>query len=119
MANIKDTLSAAMQIQGAAGVALMDLKTGMTLGIAGEVPDLDVEAATNADILKAKTRGLMALGSRDSVEDVVFTLGQRYQVIRLVGGHQHLMLYLSLRRAATNLALARHRLSVIEEDLVV
>jgi hypothetical protein len=119
MANIKDSLKAVMEIDGAAGAALIDLKNGMSLGLAGDMPNLDIEAAVNADILKASVKALQTLGKRDSVEDIVISLGQRYQIIRVVGGQQHLMFYLSLHRTVANLALARLRLAAIEQDLVV
>jgi hypothetical protein len=119
MANIKDSLDTAMQIEGAAGVALVDLKSGMALGLAGDSPNLDVEAAANADILKAKFKVLTTLGRKDSVEDILITLGTRYHLLRVVGGAQGLMLYLNLHRAQSNLALARHKLTQIESELVV
>lgn len=119
MANIKDSLDTAMEIDGAVGVALVDLKSGMSLGLAGDSPNLDVEAAANADILKAKFKVLSTLGRKDSVEDILITLGTRYHLLRVVGGSQGLMLYLNLHRAQANLALARHKLAQIEADLVV
>lgn len=119
MAGIKESLETAMKIDGAAGVALVDLGSGMSLGLAGDSPNLDVEAAANADILKAKFRVLQTLGRKDTVEDILITLGQRYHLLRSVGGSQGLMIYLNLHRAQANLALARHKLTQIERELVV
>ena len=119
MANIKTCLDDAMGLDGASGVVLMDLKTGQTLGMAGDQPDLDIEAASNADLLKAKLRVLTALDQTDTVEDIVITQGQRYQLIRCIGGAQGLMLYLNLRRSQTDLGSVRVKLSQIESDLVL
>jgi len=119
MANIKDSLEAALNIDGAQGVALVDLKSGMALGLAGDAPNLDIEAAGNTEIVRAKFKVLQSLGRKDSIEDVLITLGSRYHLLRIVGGAAGLMLYLNLNRADANLALARHKLAQIEGDLVV
>ena len=119
MANIKDSLEAALKIDGAQGVALVDLKSGMALGLAGDAPNLDIEAAGNTEIVRAKFKVLQSLGRKDSIEDVLITLGSRYHLLRIVGGSSGLMLYLNLNRADANLALARHKLAQIEGDLVV
>ncbi len=119
MANIKDSLEAALNIDGAQGVALVDLKSGMALGLAGHAPDLEIEAAGNTEIVRAKFKVLQSLGRKDSIEDILITLGSRYHLLRIVGGSSGLMLYLNLNRADANLALARHKLAQIEGDLVV
>jgi hypothetical protein len=119
MANIKACLDETMDLEGTDGVVLMDLKTGRTLGMAGNRPNLDIEAATNADLLKAKLKVLHVLDQTDTVEDMVITLGQNYHLIRCIGGAQGLMLYLNLRRAQTDLTAIRSRLSQIESELVL
>lgn len=122
--DIETALKEAMAIEGAAGVALVDWESGMTLGTlgGGKYLDLDLAAAGNTEVIKAKVRTLESLRLSDSVEDILITLSTQYHLIRLVknaNGVQGLFLYLVLDRSKSNLALARHHLKRIEGELVV
>jgi hypothetical protein len=123
--NIETALKEAMSIDGAAGVALVDYESGMSLGSSGggDWLDLDVAAAGNTEVVRAKMRVMSALALNDSIEDILITLGRQYHLIRLLGdgktGSMTLFLYLVLDRERSNLALARHHLRRIEGDLVV
>ncbi|GIJ46089.1 hypothetical protein Val02_29750 [Virgisporangium aliadipatigenens] len=114
-------LKDAMQIDGSLGVALVDVTSGMALGIAGGGKDLDlaIAAAGNTDVIRAKQRTMEMLNLREAVEDILVTLGSQYHLIRPLTGRnrQNLFLYLALNRSRANLALARHQLRQIEENL--
>jgi hypothetical protein len=117
-------LKEAMAIEGALGVALVDWESGMTLGTLGgdKHLDLDLAAAGNTEVIRAKMRTLESLRLNDSIEDILITLGTHYHLIRLLksGNTTHsLFLYLVLDRSKANLALARHYLKKIEAELVV
>jgi hypothetical protein len=121
--NIETGLKDAMTIDGALGVALVDCDSGMTLGSLGGGKQLDMEvaAAGETEVVRAKLRSLASLGSEDAVEDVLITLGKQYHVIRLLkssNSEQGLFLYLVLDRSRSNLAMARHSLKRIESELV-
>jgi hypothetical protein len=121
--NIETALKEAMAIEGALGVALVDWESGMTLGTlgGGKYLDLDLAAAGNTEVIKAKVRTLESLRLKDSVEDILITLGTQYHIIRLLkntSGHG-LFLYLVLDRSKANLALARHHLKTIESELAI
>lgn len=123
--NIETALKEAMSIDGAVGVALVDYESGMTLGTlgGGEWMNLDVAAAGNTEVVRAKMRVMDALALGDRIEDILITLGRQYHLIRLVGDGNKagsmLFLYLVLERDRANLALARHHLKRIEGDLTV
>ncbi|MFF7334014.1 hypothetical protein ACIQU5_08130 [Streptomyces sp. NPDC090306] len=120
--NIESGLKDAMAIEGAVGVALVDYESGMSLGTLGGGPgfDLEVAAAGNTEVVRAKARTLAALGMEDTVEDILITLGHQYHLIRpLTSSSGSLFLYLALDRARANLALARHGLKRIESTLEV
>ena len=56
------------------------------------------------------------------IEDILITLGKQYHLIRLLKNsrdEQGLFMYLVLERQKANLALARHNLERIENDLSV
>lgn len=123
--NIETALKDAMTIDGAVGVALVDYESGMSLGTlgGGEWLDLDVAAAGNTEVVRAKMRVMSALALNDGIEDILITLGRQYHLIRLIGDGRSagsaLFLYLVLDRERSNLALARHHLKRIEGDLAV
>jgi hypothetical protein len=124
--NIETALKEALNIDGAVGAALVDFESGMSLGTlgGGEWLDLDVAAAGNTEVVRAKMRVMSDLALDDVIEDVLITLGRQYHLIRLIndpgrGGGPTLFLYLVLDRGRANLALARHHLKRIEGDLTV
>ena len=84
--NIETALKEAMAIEGASGVALVDWDSGMALGTlgGGKYLDLELAAAGNTEVIRAKMRTLEALHLNDSVEDILITLGTQYHLIRLM-----------------------------------
>ncbi len=122
MMNIDTALKEAMSIAGAVGVALVDYKSGMSLGTSGggEWLDLDVAAAGNTEVVRSKLRVMSSLALNDTIEDILITLHRQYHLIRLMNSSRNsLFLYLVLDRERANLALARHYLKRIEADLQV
>jgi hypothetical protein len=122
--NIETALKEAMALEGAVGVALVDWESGMTLGAlgGGKYLDLDLAAAGNTEVVRAKMRTAESLRLDDTIEDILITLGKQYHLIRLVKnaqGTQGLFMYLVLDRPKSNLALARHHLKRIESELEV
>ena len=121
MPDMDVALKDAMQIDGAIGVALVDRGSGMALGIAGGGRDFDlgVASAANTEVIRAKLRTMEMLGLREGIEDILVTLESQYHLIRPLTGRsgQGLFLYLALMKDRANLALARHRLKRIEENL--
>jgi hypothetical protein len=121
--DIETALKEAMQIDGALGVALVDFDSGMSLGSmgGGRYLDLDVAAAGNTEVVRAKIRAMATLDLGDEIEDILTTLGRQYHLIRLLSneGSKSLFLYLVLDRNRANLALARHHLKRIDTQLTV
>ncbi|MBB0245809.1 hypothetical protein [Streptomyces alkaliphilus] len=124
MANADAALKEAMtSIEGTIGVALVDYTSGMALGVVGggKELDLNVAAAANTDVVRAKLRAMELLSLGDEIEDILITLGSQYHLIRLMRGRgsQGLFLYLALDKKRANLAMARHQLKRIESELEV
>jgi hypothetical protein len=121
VANLDSALKDAMTIDGAIGVALVDYTSGMTLGVAGGTPEIDltVAAAGNTDVVRAKLRTIEMLKLNDEIEDMLITLGGQYHIIRPLASRtgKGLFLYLMLSKTRSNLALARHQLRSIEGQL--
>lgn len=120
MANAKDTLPRLMEIDGCIGCCIVDSNSGMMLGAAGGGPiSLEVAAAGNTEVVRSKRKTMKALGMNDQIEDMLITLGRQYHLIRPLASNDALFIYLVLDKQKSNLAMARHQLTVIERDLVV
>jgi hypothetical protein len=122
--NMETALKECMAIDGAVGVCIVDWESGMSLGAlgGGKYLDLDVAAAGNTEVIRAKMRTMESLRLDDTIEDILITLNKQYHLIRLLKSSrndQGLFLYLVLERSKANLALARHNLKRIENDLTV
>ncbi|MGI5169647.1 hypothetical protein ACQEU3_35380 [Spirillospora sp. CA-253888] len=123
MTNIDLVLKDMMTIDGAVGAALVDYNSGMALGMLGSSKSLDLQvaAAGNTEVVRAKMRTMEQLNIKDDIEDILITLTGQYHIIRPVSGRKGkgLFLYLALDRGRANLALARHQLKGIEEIVEV
>jgi hypothetical protein len=119
--NVKQTLEAAMQIEGAIGVALVDHQSGMTLGMSGggSVMNMEVAAAANTNVVRSKLKALQSLGLKDKIEDILITLSTQYHLIRIMEKHPNFFIYIALNREQANLAMARHRLTDMERALLM
>jgi hypothetical protein len=122
--NVDVALKEAMNIEGAVGVALVDWETGLSLGTlgGGKVIDLNLAAAGNTDVIRAKMRTIESLRLNDEIVDILITLEKQYHLIRLLKNQRNgtgLFLYLVLDKSRSNLALARHHLSRIEGEITV
>ncbi|MCB1640963.1 MAG: roadblock/LC7 domain-containing protein [Xanthomonadales bacterium] len=105
-------------IDGFLGAALVDLDSGMALAkVGGGSIDMDVAAAGNAEVVKAKRRAAAALDLKDSIEDILITLGRQMHLVRPLERNDNLFLYLALDRGKANLAMARHELKSFEKSL--
>ncbi|MER6625819.1 MULTISPECIES: hypothetical protein [unclassified Streptomyces] len=118
--SLKDIMTA---VEGSLGAAVVDYSSGMALGTLGGGKDLDltVAAAGNTDVIRAKLRTMELLGLTGQIEDILITLESQYHVIRPVSGRNGngLFLYLVLDKSRSNLAMARHQLKRVEEQLEV
>ncbi|MEU5634616.1 hypothetical protein ACH47C_30860 [Streptomyces rishiriensis] len=124
MANVEISMKETMTaVEGALGVAVVDYTSGMALGTLGGGKDLDlnVAAAGNTDVIRAKVRTMEHLGLKGEIEDILITLATQYHLIRLLKGRtgSGLFIYLVLDRGRSNLAMARHQLKRIESELEV
>ncbi|MDH4390743.1 MAG: hypothetical protein QE285_04885 [Aquabacterium sp.] len=117
--NLKQSMEQAMAIEGAVAVALVDHRSGMCLAEAGGGMNMEVAAAGNSEVVRAKLRTIEMLGLRNSIEDILITLQHQYHLIRLIPLNSGLFLYLALDRQRGNLALARYKLTEIERNLQI
>ncbi|MFF0017225.1 hypothetical protein [Streptomyces sp. NPDC005374] len=127
MQGIDECLLEAMRLPGARGAALVDWTSGLALGVVGESPGGDQEAAAAeaaelarlAAEQRAFASGSSATGAGAAgdepdppVEDLILSNRDSYHVLRFVptSFDSSVFLHLWLARAEGNLALARIRL---------
>ncbi len=122
MPDMSKSLASAMQVSGAIAIAVVDLESGMSLGQAGGGNlDMEVAAAGNTEVVRAKMRVMAQLGLNTEIEDILITLGSQYHIIRPVKGKggAGLFLYFALDRVQANLAMARRQLAEIEKGFTL
>ena len=121
MANAKASMDRLMEADGAIGCCIVDSNSGMVLAQAGGGAGLNLEvaAAGNTEVVRSKLKTMKALDLKDSIEDILITLGKQYHLIRLVTSSEALFIYLVLDKVKANLAMARHILSDTEKSLTI
>ena len=107
MADVTATLESLLKTDGATSAALVDSSSGMLLGRAGSGVDLDVAAAGNTEVVRAKLKTIKALGLSEQIDDILITLTSQYHIIRPLTSTPEVFLYLVLDSARGNLAMAR------------
>ncbi|MFJ6657962.1 hypothetical protein ACIQNG_16585 [Streptomyces sp. NPDC091377] len=144
MPGIDECLLETMRLPGARGAALVDWTSGLALGVVGEFPGGDAEAAAaEAAELARPAMELKVFAPEDGsgtpaadggaadggaggagglpVEDLIVTTRDGYHVLRFLptGFDSTVFLHVWLGRAEGNLALARIRLGEMAGRLVL
>jgi hypothetical protein len=101
----------AAEMPGYMAASLVDLESGMTLGLKSVRPDFDLAAASayNSEMVKQKLKIMKALNLRTTLEDMLITLGDQIHVIKIVGSGT--FVYLCVDRSVSNLAIVRNVLN--------
>jgi len=105
-------------VAGFVGAALVDSDSGMALAmVGGGNVNLELAAAGNTEVVRAKRRVAEQLGLSDTLEDLLITLSSQYHLIRPLESNPALFLYVIMDRAKANLAMSRHELKAFEKTL--
>lgn len=120
MLNVKDGLARIMDLEGCVACCIVDSNSGMILGSAGRGPfDIELAAAGNTEVLRAERKTLKLMALQDGIEDILITMGKQYHVFRPLTRNEALFVYVVLDRKTGNLAMARHRVGAVEQELTI
>ncbi|MET4577933.1 hypothetical protein [Ottowia thiooxydans] len=117
MANIKQTLDSLMELDGALCAAVVDSTSGMMLGSVGTGVDLEIAAAGNTEVVRAKVKTMRALGLNDVIDDMLITLGKQYHIIRPSSRKEGVFIYYVLDKGRANLAMARRKAQDVDKEM--
>ncbi|MET0793185.1 MAG: hypothetical protein ABW061_16815 [Polyangiaceae bacterium] len=97
----------ATEIPGFIAASLVDVDSGMTLGMKSSRADFDLTAASayNSEMVKQKQKIMRALNLNTTLEDMLMTLGDQIHLIKLV--NPTTFIYLAADRASANIAIVR------------
>ncbi|MCF6289174.1 MAG: hypothetical protein L3J53_08080 [Proteobacteria bacterium] len=119
MSNLKESLATIMEIDGALACSVVDYESGMSLGEDGGGLDLELAAAGNSEVVKAKLKTMASLGVKGALEDILITLEKQYHIIRPMVSQKGLFIYVVLNKSKSNLALARRKIINVESEMTV
>ena len=117
MSNIDDSLAQILAIDGAIAAAIVDSSSGMVLGSSGSGLDIELAAAGNTEVVRAKRKIMASLNLKDDIDDILITLGKQYHIIRPLAKKDDVFIYVVLDKSKANLALARRK--VLEVELLL
>lgn len=108
----------ANELPGLIATSLVDLDSGMTLGVKSNRPDFDLGAASayNSELVKMKFKTMRTLKLKSTLEDMLLTLSDQIHLIRMVTPAT--FLYIAVDKVGTNLAIVRSTVNNHVADLV-
>ena len=119
MANLNESLQDLMSLDGALCAAVVDYNSGMMLGSIGSGVDLELAAAGNTEVVRAKMKTMKALGLNDAIEDILITLGKQYHIIRPSLLLSFFFFFYMRDSSRANLALARRKITDVESKMTM
>ncbi len=112
-----EILNEILSLDGALAAAMVDSHSGMMLASVGGGLDLEIAAAGNTEVVRAKLKTMQMLGLNDEIEDILITLKNQYHIICPIKGMAGVFIYVVLDHSKANLALARRLIHMVETKI--
>ncbi|MDR7090861.1 MULTISPECIES: hypothetical protein [Cellvibrio] len=119
MSNIKEILEKLLTTDGAMAAAVVDSGSGLMLGGVGTGIDLELAAAGNTEVVRAKLKTMRSLNLKENIDDILITLENQYHIIKLSSASPGLFIYYVLDKSRANLALARRSATDAMQGLAI
>jgi len=110
MANAVEVVKSLMGVDGAVAAIIVDAESGLVLAAQSNGFDTDTAAAGNTRVVLAKRDTMRMLGLKDSIEDILITLGTQLHLIAPLPSNDAVFGYLVVEKSKTNLGMARSQL---------
>lgn len=104
-------------LPGFKAASLVDLDSGMTLGVKTKDDSFDLTTASafNSEMVKQKLKIMKALKLDSKLEDMLLTLSDQIHLIKLISPST--FLYLAADRSSSNLAIVRNAVNKYADQL--
>lgn len=105
---IKLTDKISEDINGSIAVAVVDINSGMALGVHSNDSNFDPEVASayNTEVVRSKLKAIEALNLNQRIDDILISLENQYHIINVNKSATH-MIYVAADKRKANLAMAR------------
>ena len=97
--------------------AAVEARVREIVGDLADGVDLDVAAAANTEVVRAKMKTMRSLGLNDVIEDILITLGKQYHILRPSARKEGVFIYYVLDKQRANLAMARRKTADVDKEM--
>lgn len=107
--SLDEIVNALLTVKGVVAAAIVDYGSGMMMAYGSHNPDLDLEvaAAGNVNMVRAKVNTMRMLDSAEVIQDILVTLSGQYHLICPCTKKEGMFIYLVADRKTANLSTCR------------
>ena len=113
-------ISSLKEIDGFIAGCLVDSETGLMMAsVGGEDMDLEIAAAANTEVVKAKLGVIKAMELDDQIQDILVILGKQLHLIHPLSTDPYVFIYVALDAKRANREVARWQVQQLDKSIVI